>query len=66
MATRVLELDEYKKIIGLLLTGFIKEGVGAVRSNKQIALALQLQASLGLRIGDVLNLHVNNFRNGKL
>jgi integrase len=66
MATRVLELDEYKKIIGLLLTGFIKEGVGAVRSNKQIAIALQLQASLGLRIGDVLNLHVNNFRNGKL
>jgi len=36
------------------------------RPNKQAALALQLEASLGLRIGDVLALRVSNFKNGKL
>jgi integrase len=66
MATRPLELEEYKNIIQLLLTGFTTKNGSIFRINKQIALAFQLQASLGLRIGDVLNLRVNNFRNGKL
>lgn len=66
MATRPLELSEYKQIIELFLNGFENKNETAFRPNKQIALALQLQASLGLRIGDVLNLRVNNFRNGKL
>ena len=66
MATRPLELSEYKKIIELFLTGFKTDGGNVFRPNNQIALALQLQASLGLRIGDVLNLKVNNFKNGKM
>lgn len=66
MATRVLELTEYKQIIELFLNGFTTNEGNVFRPNKQIALALQLQASLGLRIGDVLNLQVNNFKNGKL
>lgn len=66
MATRVLELTEYKQIIELFVNGFITKDNNIFRPNKQIALALQLQASLGLRIGDVLNLKVNNFKNGKL
>ena len=66
MATRVLELSEYKQIIELFLDGFTNKNGSICRPNKQIALTLQLQASLGLRIGDVLNLRVNNFKNGKL
>jgi len=66
MATRPLELGEYKEIIQLFLEGFRNSDGSIFRPNRQIALALQLQASLGLRIGDVLNLRVNNFRNGKL
>jgi len=66
MATRPVELDEYKEIIMLLLHGFKNPNGTIFRPNKKIALALQLQASLGLRIGDVLKLRVSNFRNGKL
>ena len=66
MTTRVLELSEYRKIIELFLNGFTAEDGKIFRPNRQIALALQLQASLGLRIGDVLNLRVNSFKNGKL
>ena len=66
MATRPLELTEYKHIIELFLNGFNNKDGSVFRPNRQIALALQLQASLGLRIGDVLSLRVNNFRNGKL
>ena len=64
--TRVLELSEYKQIIELFVSGFTNSDGSLFRPNKQIALALQLQASLGLRIGDVLSLRVNNFRNGKM
>ena len=66
MTTRVLEISEYKQVIELFLSGFKNKDGETFRPNKPIALALQLQATLGLRIGDVLNLHVNNFCNGKL
>ncbi|MDR2559962.1 MAG: tyrosine-type recombinase/integrase [Oscillospiraceae bacterium] len=66
MTSRPLEAAEYKQIINLLLNGFITENNTVFRPNKQAALALQLEASLGLRIGDVLALKVNNFRSGKL
>lgn len=63
--TRVLEVSEYRAIMRLLNEGFEHEG-GRFRPNRQIALALSLQASLGLRIGDVLELRVSSFRGGKL
>ena len=65
MATRALEVQEYKQVIELLQGGFTHDG-GKFRPNRQVAFALQLQANLGLRIGDVLGLRVSNFRNGKL
>lgn len=64
-----MEVNEYEKIITLMLNGFVYNLDGkerAFRPNIKIALALQLQASLGLRIGDVLALKLNNFKNGKL
>ena len=61
MKTRPLEIEEYKQIIELL-----NNGSGKLRAKPKMALALQLQASLGLRIGDVLKLKVGNFKNGKL
>ena len=69
MATRPLELNEYKDIINLITTGFNymeNNKEKKFRANKKLYLALTLQASLGLRIGDVLSLTPNNFRNGKL
>lgn len=65
MATRPIELSEYKEVINLLNEGF-EYGDKIFRANKQIALALQLQANLGLRIGDILELKLSNFKNGKL
>lgn len=66
MITRALEEKEYKKIIQLILNGFVIEGKKRVEPNAQVAIALQLQANLGLRIGDVLQLKPCNFKNGKL
>ena len=64
--TRALEIHEYNEIIHLFLNGFKRSEESKCRPNRQIALALQLQATLGLRIGDTLNLKVNNFRHNKL
>ena len=66
MASRPLEIGEYRTIIKLLQSGFVAKNGSVFRPNKPVALALQLESSLGLRIGDVLSLRVNNFRNGKL
>ena len=69
MATRPLEVGEYKKIIELLNNGFTyTEGDKdkSFRPNQQIAIALTLQANLGLRIGDVLELKVSSFKGDKL
>ena len=69
MATRPLEVGEYKKIIELLNHGFtyIEGGKDkSFRPNQQIAIALTLQANLGLRIGDVLELKVSSFKGDKL
>lgn len=64
-ATRPLEMVEYKKIIEMINSGYEYQGK-KVRKAPHVSLILQLQASLGLRIGDILNLTPNNFRNGKL
>ena len=69
MITRPLEKEEYKKIMELLDSGFTYTEDGkekTFRPNQQIALALSLQANLGLRIGDVLSLKVSNFKGNKL
>ena len=69
MATRPLTIGEYREIIELIINGFtyIQDGTEKTfRPNSKLALALQLQASLGLRIGDVLELREANFKGGKL
>lgn len=69
MATRPLEINEYKEIIKLLQEGFTyTEGdkKKTFRPNTQMALALTLQANLGLRIGDILELKRSNFKGNKL
>ena len=75
MTTRPVEVEEFVKIVKTITTGGFtyktldsnkKEVERVFRPNKQIALILQLQASLGLRVSDVLELRVSNFKNGKL
>lgn len=81
-ATRALTEEEYRDIISLLLTGGFKYKIIDVVTKKgiskkalvertfkpmpKIALALEVQANLGLRIGDVLSLTPNSIKDGKL
>ena len=57
--TRALTTEQYKLIIETLRSGFA-EGNKVVRQNNRIATALVIQGNLGLRIGDVLGLSLNN------
>lgn len=54
--TRTLTTEQYTKIIQTIRQGFLN-----VRPNKQVAFALILEANLGIRIGDVLNLSLKSF-----
>lgn len=56
---RSLEESEYRKIILLLRTGYEYNGVKH-RPNDQIATILVLQANLGCRIGDIMNLKTDS------
>lgn len=67
--TRPLSIEEYKKIMELCLTGFKYESNGkekTFRPNKQLYIALALEANLGLRISDIKRLTLNNFKDGRL
>lgn len=68
--TRPLEPEEFEEIIKLVLNGFeYLDSKGITRKflpNKELGLILTLEASLGLRISDVLKLTVNDIRKGKL
>ena len=64
-ATRVITVDEYTSIIKHVSEGFEYESEGKTkkfRPNPRLAFALQLQANLGIRIGDVLSLTPNSFK----
>ena len=52
--------EEYKQSIELLRSGFVLRG-RQIRPNDRIASVEMLQAVLGLRLGDVLNLRMNSF-----
>ncbi|MDU2121868.1 MAG: tyrosine-type recombinase/integrase [Clostridium celatum] len=67
--TRPLQSDEFANIIKHLNTGFIynKNGKKKVfRPKKYLALTLTIQATLGLRISDILELTVAVFQKGML
>lgn len=69
MKTRPLEIEEYKMILKLLTEGFeyqIDNKIIKFYPNHKTAIALILEANLGLRISDVLRLKLSNFKNGKL
>ena len=57
---RAISLEEVKNIIGLIRNGFIDNNGKKHKANKEIAFALNLQSNLGLRIGDVLKLTIND------
>lgn len=67
--TRPITLEEYNMILDKMCSSFTykvenKDGEmkdKLFRANFKVAYALQLQASLGLRIGDVLKLKLNDF-----
>ena len=67
---RPLTIDECDQILELIARGFKytdKNGANRhFRPNKQVALALELEASLGIRIGDILKLTPGNFKGDKL
>lgn len=52
--------EEYKTSISLLRNGFMLDGV-SIRPNPRIATVCVMQACLGLRLGDVLNLKMDSF-----
>lgn len=69
MATRPLTMEEYKTIMELLDNGFTymeDDKEKRFRPNHQVALALRLEANLGLRVSDVLRLQVKSFKADKL
>ena len=55
--TRALTVDEYNQIIDTMRTGF-----SGCRPNDRIATALIIEANLGIRISDILNLKLSDIR----
>lgn len=52
--------EQYRESVDLLRNGFVLEGVN-IKPNPRIATVAVLQASLGLRLGDVLQLKLSSF-----
>lgn len=71
LATRPITEEEFKLIINTLVKGYkyIKlenNRTLMLKPNERIAMVLQVQATLGLRIRDILRLKLNNFQNGQM
>jgi len=69
-ATRPLTMDEFFTIINLINNGFFYKNKNGKESHfrpqSAVAMALSLEANLGLRISDVLQLKVKDFQKDKL
>ena len=59
--TVALTEEQYKNIIGTIRSGFICKDGHVVKKNERVAMALSLEANLGLRISDILQLRLNVF-----
>lgn len=59
--TLALTTEQYKDIISTMRAGFVRADDKVFHPNTRIAAILVLQANLGLRIGDVLQLRLNSF-----
>ena len=58
--TRAVSREEFEKIIHTIRTGFVLPSGQRVRPNERIATALTLEANLGMRVGDILNLKLQD------
>ena len=58
--TVVLNDEQYTKIITTMRQGFICSDGHIVKPNNRVATALSLEANLGLRISDILNLRLSD------
>lgn len=58
--TRALTEEEFSLIIHTISTGFIDLNEKKIKPNLRIATALTLQANLGLRVGDIVNLKLSD------
>lgn len=56
--TVALTNEQYEKIIGTIRNGFICADGHIVKPNRRIATVLSLEANLGLRISDILQLRL--------
>lgn len=57
--TVALTEDQYKNIITTIRSGFVCADGHIVKPNKRIAMALSLEANLGIRISDILQLRLS-------
>lgn len=57
--TRAVTEEQYKEIISAIRSGFVCADGHAVKPNERIAAALSLEANLGLRISDILQLKLS-------
>lgn len=58
--TRALTDEQYVNIIRTLQSGFVCKDGRVVKSNKRVAAVLVIEANLGLRLFDVLNLRLES------
>lgn len=58
--TSVLTEEQYRTIIETVRSGFVSKDGHIVKPNKRIAVALSLEANLGLRISDILQLRLSS------
>lgn len=58
--TRALTEETYLQIIRCIREGFVSEDGKWFRPNERLAVILNLEANLGLRISDVLHLHLSD------
>lgn len=58
--TRALTYDEFAQIIQTIQRGYITADGKKIKPNIRVSVALTLQANLGLRIGDIINLKLSD------
>ena len=58
--TRALTDDEFAQIIQTIQRGYITADGKKIKPNIRVSVALTLQANLGLRIGDIINLKLSD------
>lgn len=64
---RSLDKEEYTKLILAIRNGVVREDGTRIKANPRVAMALMLEANLGLRIGDIVKLRLSSivYESGK-